>query len=569
MGQFVLIPTSRLVANEMQFEVGQVPPTALRISGRPLLEYIIESYVEEFPDTQFILAVDEGREHVEKIAARSQYAEHILCVPVNGKGSLGATILDALSKMNLSENDTLIIHFGDTYAQFDRTQDQSVVYFHDLPESYRWTSCLIHEGEVTAFIEKLTKDSMGKHHAVVGVFSLHKPASFFHCLHAKVGESVTSLDPFYSALLLYGQTFPLQAKATLTWDDFGHLDNYYQARQRHLNARFFNELRVSPTRGTIRKTSANTDKFRDEIQWYQQLPGDLQPFIPRVFQYDLEGKQPFVEMEYYGYPNLGELYLWGEHDLGMWSYAIDAIFLFIHEMGKYQLIEDGARISDYQHEIYFHKTLKRYDAIRQDAFLSPFLEEDLLINGHTCRSLQSIVDNLEPLLSEAGIYSREHYSVIHGDLCLSNILYDPKNRIIKVIDPRGSFGSQGIAGDAHYDLSKLSHSFRGRYESIVNDEFTILCEERNIQFEIDGSSRQNDISQIFSDKLNAYSPSSLQHIDLIEPLLYLSMVPLHADHPHRQLAMLCTASMGFERYAARWKGVYSEKYSAQISSSIT
>ena len=54
-------------------------------------------------------------------------------------------------------------------------------------------------------------------------------------------------------------------------------------------------------------------------------------------------------------------------------------------------------------------------------------------------------------------------SIMHGDFCLSNILYDLRSRICKLLDPRGSFGASGIYGDPRYDVAKLYHSVYGLY----------------------------------------------------------------------------------------------------------
>ena len=63
--------------------------------------------------------------------------------------------------------------------------------------------------------------------------------------------------------------------------------------------------------------------------------------------------------------------------------------------------------------------------------------------------------------------------VVHGDLCLSNILYDLRSRICKLLDPRGSFGAAGIYGDPRYDVAKLYHSIYGLYDFIANDLFHV------------------------------------------------------------------------------------------------
>ncbi|MBR7551215.1 hypothetical protein KC220_21995, partial [Mycobacterium tuberculosis] len=49
-------------------------------------------------------------------------------------------------------------------------------------------------------------------------------------------------------------------------------------------------------------------------------------------------------------------------------------------------------------------------------------------------------------------------SVMHGELCFRNIMYDMRGRRVKVFDPRGtdSNGNFSIVGNASYDLAKVS-----------------------------------------------------------------------------------------------------------------
>ena len=47
---------------------------------------------------------------------------------------------------------------------------------------------------------------------------------------------------------------------------------------------------------------------------------------------------------------------------------------------------------------------------------------------------------------------------IHGDLCLSNILFNSRINSIKVIDPRGIGYNNNLTiyGDQNYDLAKIN-----------------------------------------------------------------------------------------------------------------
>jgi thiamine kinase-like enzyme len=129
-------------------------------------------------------------------------------------------------------------------------------------------------------------------------------------------------------------------------------------------------------------------------------------------------------------------------------------------------------------------------------------------------------------------------SIVHGDLCASNILYDRKSRTIKLIDPRGAFGVPGLYGDPAYDLAKLRHSVLGGYDFILNGWFKIL----NNRIEVFRNKVAIDSFVRF--QTNHFPQTMIRRARLIEPLLFLSMVPLHGDEPKRQYAFLLN---GLER----------------------
>ena len=65
---------------------------------------------------------------------------------------------------------------------------------------------------------------------------------------------------------------------------------------------------------------------------------------------------------------------------------------------------------------------------------------------------------------------------MHGDFCLSNLLFDFRNQQIQMIDPRGSIDGTNhtINGFPSYDLAKFTHSIIGLYDFIVADRFDII-----------------------------------------------------------------------------------------------
>ena len=59
-----------------------------------------------------------------------------------------------------------------------------------------------------------------------------------------------------------------------------------------------------------------------------------------------------------------------------------------------------------------------------------------------------------------------------------NIMVDSNFSFIKVIDPRGKFGTYDIFGDFRYELAKLFHSVDGKYDFIIKDLLTLITIRR-------------------------------------------------------------------------------------------
>ena len=123
---------------------------------------------------------------------------------------------------------------------------------------------------------------------------------------------------------------------------------------------------------------------------------------------------------------------------------------------------------------------------------------------------------------------------MHGDFCFSNIFYDFRADTIRVVDPRGyvADGHPTIFGDIRYDIAKLYHSVIGGYDS--NHLWHLLIRESNINRPANQLSRtahlmerQADFRQRTFGGLEV-SDSAAEPISI---LLFLSMLPLHADRP--------------------------------------
>jgi hypothetical protein len=306
-----------------------------------------------------------------------------------------------------------------------------------------------------------------------------------------------------------------------------------------INCRHFNSIHVDTRRGIIRKTSKNKQKFIDEIRWYLKLPVGLQYIAPRIFNYDLSYGKPYVEMEFYGYPALSDMYLFGNHDIGVWNQIISAVEQTTQDMMTYRINpEDKINLITSMECMYLRKTIARLDKVINDPRLDYFNKKRVLINEKECFGLKAVIEMLPRLLIDSKMNQQNYFSIVHGDLCLSNILYDQRNRLVRLIDPRGGFGTFDIYGDPRYDIAKLCHSFEGDYDFFVNGLFDLSWDNGGLTIHVHLQEKHRIIKQLFHQRVTEGWAKNYQQIKLIESLLFLSMVPLHTDRPSSQQAFL-------------------------------
>jgi hypothetical protein len=303
---------------------------------------------------------------------------------------------------------------------------------------------------------------------------------------------------------------------------------------------------VDSQTGVLRKESDNNDILNAEVNWYSSIPPTMQPYTPEIYDYEL-GEDPYVRMDYIGYPPLSDIYMYGHHGTHIWRTIFRNIFTLIEEFRKYSSDEFSEKeISNALYSMYIDKTINRLKNLQnQTRFKKYFNMETSIINGNKYVPVNGIVERISEDIQSSGLLESDTVNIIHGDLCLPNILYNIRAGSVKLIDPRGEFGNLGIYGDYRYDLAKLIHSVKGHYEFIINDRFTIEETDGDIDYTIHQSEKHQERERLFDSLLESRYPGEIKTMSAIESLLWLSMVPLHSDSPKRQLVML---AQGIEKY---------------------
>lgn len=295
----------------------------------------------------------------------------------------------------------------------------------------------------------------------------------------------------------------------------------------------------SKTKASIIKSSEE-DRLLGEIEYYQNLPKDIQVYFPRMLNYSTDEKIYQMELEYYAYGNLGNVMTNQDYDPNFWVKVFDFIFSYIN---NYKESTSVPASKEYSLLMFVDKTEKEYiNLMYKFDFFSQFRNtKEFVFNGKILKSFDVIWEKIKSYIEKSICDNKFHF--IHGDLCFSNILYgvnDITNDVIlKFIDPRGVFGKTKFFGDSYYDLAKISHSCNGGYEFFIYDKFDVSNVDNQFKLSFHNEQRKNDINNKFLSISDEYN-FDYNKIKLIEGLIFVGMCARHYDNLDRQKAMLMT-----------------------------
>lgn len=536
----LLVPSAILIPNELRLDLGEIPTAMIPLHGKPILHHVVESYEDIHP----YVVCDQRADLITEYIQREEL--DVTIIKVSSTDSLGETIYDSLDTIldqhSFDGDDQLYVNFSDTIVVPNQPDEGSNFISYAVEQNpIRWT-CFDGGDRIETIIPKLDPTATGTYQVFTGLFRFKDPSAYRDELAVALDDCQKETDPFYQALCQYLSTREYHLVKADEWIDVGHLDTYYQAKKQFLNVRNFNSLSTEDQQNRITKSSEKTGTLRSEYKWYTNLPEDLKSFSPTISDYDED--VPSLELEYIGYPSLRDLHLHGAHGLHIWNQIFDTLLSMLDMFGQHRTTTE---VQSSLELMYVDKTKRRLLQIENEDLLSVFDRPEVHVNGNSFRGLPIIRDSLESALRGTGLFDLEDFTVIHGDLCFSNILFDLRNSIVKLIDPRGEFGTHIIHGDQRYDLAKLRHSITGNYDFIINDMFDVTVERSKdaVTYDVFTDESHVERRQLFDSLLMQKYPAWFEDIKLIESLLFLSMVPLHDDNLQRQQYML---ARGIEQF---------------------
>jgi dTDP-glucose pyrophosphorylase len=497
------------------------------VNGKPVISWILEDLITKgFNEAVLVHRSDDI--HLKQFLSRTFCTKMKLeLVELVESPSILHSLKAGLEQSDLKGAIQVIL--GDTLIRDSFDRQDNYVFTHSVEDSTRWCIAEYNDlGVVINYIDKSENPGV-PFEALCGFYKLNHSEEFYNLILKCIVDGKNQLS---DVLKSYGAKYPVKGVKAEFWYDFGNIENLLNAKRQLLQSRYFNSLFIHPVLNTITKESEFDDKLRNELKWYEDLPSELSVLSPRIIKKtEKEGRLVFTQ-EYYGYPTLSELFLYSDLSADAWHGIVKKLMEIVGEFGKYPTqINENSLL-----EIYLNKTFDRLQILfdSDPQWISLFESDELTINGKVYQGFQKLMPKIKGYALK--MIGNARFGILHGDLCFSNILFDINSQIVKLIDPRGSFGQIGIYGDQRYDMAKLRHSIHGLYDYIVSDLFEISVEGNNIKSSIFSNEIPESVTLDFDKQIKSsgFDPDEIQ---FIEGLLFISMLPLHKDKPYRQQVM--------------------------------
>lgn len=510
----ILICSASYIDQDLATEVGRLPPAFLPIGNKRLFEHQVD-FLRPLQDAIYISLPKSFTPSVFDLNLFKILNVSIIYVP-DGL-SLGNSILFCWAAVGINIDSITILH-GDTLFSEVCPLGSDYLSVHRNYGSYSRARIENTSSEVSQYVNDFVDDSQ---FVLSGLFSFSVPQLLMQGILHESGDFIKAIDS-------YSKKRVLLHKSEGVWLDFGHLNSFFKSRSLLTTQRAFNDLAISPH--VVKKSSSDHRKMLGEVNWFKSIPLNFRLYTPALiedFSGNEEGKG--YALEYLYLLPLSDLYVFGRLTTSFWEYVLNLSYSIID---KFSHCKPDSINLDSLNRLYKEKTFSRLNQLIQTDFWNVVVDygfvgaEDLFtIVDVSCAYIKSV--------DEADV------GIVHGDFCFSNILYDSRTEVLKLIDPRGvdCDGVLTIFGDSRYDVAKLYHSAVSCYDFII-------CG----RYEVHGSdiifydSDRIEIMEGLFDSIFFDSGVFIKNeIIAINVLLFISMLPLHSDRPDRQLAMLLNA----------------------------
>lgn len=372
---------------------------------------------------------------------------------------------------------------------------------------------------------------------LMGLYYFRDSKYLKECIDSVITNNIRLAEGEYqlsNVINLYKQKYPIKAKEITTWTDVGSIENYLNAQEKLIQHRNINSFFInrSDTQKTIEKKGP-LEKINNEINWIKKVNNIYPEGVLKI----IDTTKDSYKMEYCRYPLLSKIYLYENTDPEVFCKIIKNLLTKINkELWLNVNDKEKIDISKECKVMYFDKPLLR---------LEEWHEWENIRKIHTFNLNGNQITNIELIIKNITQYLKDNHKpvlgIIHGDFHFGNIFFDETEKIFKLIDPRGSFGShKGIIGDVYYELAKLRHSYHGMYDAILDGLYTVEINDQGYNLKI-GPQRLQYIEAI--DNLISELGYDLNIVKTIEFTILLSLISIHSDSRNNQIAFFLQAML--------------------------
>lgn len=296
--------------------------------------------------------------------------------------------------------------------------------------------------------------------------------------------------------------------------------------------------RMSVDRDIFTKSSTDLAKMRAEFGFFEVATPEMRRFLLPTFGFEERDGVASYKMEHLRIPDAALQFVLGTFTTAQFDQLLDQFFAFIaardrEKIGKAQVQERG--------QVQILKKMRD----RLDTFLaSPIGKriDSYLVSGGITDGLEGLTARATPFIERAlQSHNSNHLALSHGDPCLSNILFDGRIGLMRLIDPRGAVVREDGLMHPLYDLAKFSHSICGGYDFVNNGLFSVeVDDDLALELQRHKGGTPDWMRSAFRQRLEA--EGWLYHeVRAVEASLFLSMLPLHTDHERKLLGFALIA----------------------------
>jgi glucose-1-phosphate thymidylyltransferase len=471
----------------------------IRIHGKPAIEYIIDSVYKNSTDVEEIIIVDgkhnDIREWLRKKHEENRYVD-VSCVKqgsLNGPRDAIRVGIESLKNKSLP----LVVWLGDAIIlEENMSFGKDFLLTKEVDDHFLW--CMWDGKEFFNKPQHTVQNGV----ALVGLYS------FSDGIAAEYAFSTSKEYDISFALEKYSRSTSNEFSRVSTnkWYDIGDISSYHKTCAEFLTfkARDFNSFTYDPDLNVVTKIPKYSNEFavqtiNNEKIWYANLTPKQRMFVPKILDNDYG-----LSLSYESGTLLSDLFIHEDISNSTIDYLIEKVVVAIknhfHTAPDANFLEIFAKNANI---MWNRKTFERLKSIK--GFVdNVFVFKTYIDIANEC------FDKAKPVRT------------MHGDLHFGNILYNPFNDSITLIDPRGEYGLyKGCSGDHLYDLCKLSHDLYHGYNSLIN-----------------GKPYPKYVRESFSKIIREHYPNEYKEIIDGGALLIATCIPLHYDNSKRQQKMM-------------------------------